>query len=383
MKFAVRIKAHPCALAVAGVMTTGAACAQSSVTLYGVVDVNIEYVNNMSSTGATVPPGAPTHRFAMLSGGAGGSRWGIRGVEPLGGGLDAVFVLESGFAADDGKIANAGRMFGRQAYVGLDGAYGKVTFGRQYTSLFDVFANFQAAAYQPQYEPVVAFLGRFYREDNVLKYTGKFGPLTAVTHWSTGADTATTGSAGEVPGNFRSGTAWGAATSYVTGPFGVALGYDEVRPAATALGAPGKNQRAGAAAMYAAGKVKLVAGYRWGRTTNAADVETLRDNYYWIGGSYKFNAAIESTLAYYYDDVTQVTNPVNGSRLGNISNPWQVLFVTKYFLSKRTSLYLTTAFSKNAGLNFDTSVGGLGTGYYLGTGKDRQIGAALGIRHIF
>ncbi|AQV94045.1 porin [Cupriavidus necator] len=365
------------------ILLSGAACAQTSVTLYGVMDMNIEYVNNMSSTGATVPAGQAAHRVAMLSGGVGGSRWGLRGVEDLGRGLQAVFVLESGFTADDGKLANSGRLFGRQAFVGLDSDYGKLTFGRQYTSIFDVFANFQAAAYQPQYEPVVAFVGRFFREDNTVKYTGKFGPVSAVAHWSFGVDTASAATAGEVPGNFRSGSAWGGAASYVAGPFGLALGYDEVRPPAVAGAAPGKNQKASAAVKYSANDFQLMAGYRWGRNQNAADAQTLRDNYYWIGGTYTFTPALESTLAYYYDDVKQVTNPVNGAFLGNIKNPWQVLFVTKYALSKRTSFYLSTAYSKNASLNFDTSVGGLGTGYYLGAGKNSQFGAALGFRHLF
>ncbi|AEI81541.1 hypothetical protein CNE_BB1p01140 (plasmid) [Cupriavidus necator N-1] len=86
---------------------------------------------------------------------------------------------------------------------------------------------------------------------------------------------------------------------------------------------------------------------------------------------------------YYYDNVKQVANPVTNALLGNIANPWQVQVINNYYLSKRTNLYLTTAYAKNASLNFDTSVGGLGTGYYLGAGKNSMFGAALGIRHIF
>ena len=93
----------------------GAAYAQSSVTLYGVVDTNIEYATNLP--GAT--PGSSGNRVSMQSGGLSGSRWGLRGVEDLGGGLSALFVLESGFASDTGQSQQGSRLFGRQAYVGL------------------------------------------------------------------------------------------------------------------------------------------------------------------------------------------------------------------------------------------------------------------------
>ncbi|PMY01052.1 porin, partial [Pseudomonas sp. GW460-13] len=86
--------------------------------------------------------------FRMSSGGLSGSRWGLRGVEDLGSGLKALFVLESGFGLDDGKSQQGGRLFGRQAYVGLESdQVGRVTFGRQYTSLFDMMANFSPTGY--------------------------------------------------------------------------------------------------------------------------------------------------------------------------------------------------------------------------------------------
>lgn len=377
-----KIRATQVALLATGAVLGNAASAQS-VTLYGLVDTNIEYVNNQSRTGATVPAGPASSRVAMLTGGIGGSRWGLRGVEDLGNGIKGVFVLESGFNSDDGKSANSGRLFGRQAYVGFDSRFGKITFGRQYTSIFDVLANFQAGFYQPQYEPVVAYLGRYYREDNVIKYGGTFGPLEVAAHWSFGVDTAAPATAGEVPGSIRSGAAFGGAASYTAGAFGVGVAYDEVDAPAAVGGAPGRAKRAAVSGKYADGNVRLVAGYRWGRSTSGTDVELLRDNYYWVGGTYAFTPQLESTLAYYYDDVRQVANPVNSVALGNIKNPWQVMFTTKYFFTKRTSLYLATAYSKNSGLNFDTSVGGLGTGYYLGAGKNSQFAVALGMRHIF
>ncbi|CAN7776375.1 porin [Cupriavidus necator] len=361
----------------------GSAQAQTTVTLYGVVDASIEYVNNYSATGATAVPGAAESRVALLSGAQAGSRWGIRGVEELGKGYNAFFVLENGFTLDDGKASLGGRLFGRQAFLGVGSHYGKLSFGRQYVSMFEALANFQVAAYQPLYEPVVAQNGRFFREDNTVKYSGTFGGLNAVAHWSFGVDTTALATTGEVPGRIRDGAGWGVGSNYTAGPFGIGVGFDQVMPATTP-GADGKNQRAAIAASYAVTpNLRFVAGYRWGQSKNPAGMVILRDDYYWIGGSYRVTQAWQVTAGYYYDNVKQVTNPVTNALLGNIANPWQVQVINNYYLSKRTNLYLTTAYAKNASLNFDTSVGGLGTGYYLGAGKNSMFGAALGIRHVF
>ncbi|NHH78145.1 Outer membrane porin protein [Burkholderia gladioli] len=105
------------------------ALAQSSVTLYGVIDEGLNYTNNIGGKGGAVE---------LTSGYAQGSRWGLRGTEDLGGGLAAIFTLENGFDASSGKAQEGGRMFGRQAYVGLqDKRYGTVTLGRQYDSMVD------------------------------------------------------------------------------------------------------------------------------------------------------------------------------------------------------------------------------------------------------
>ncbi len=88
----------------------GAAQAQSSVTLYGVVDANIEYVNNVGvvPTAANGFNRGPAHSVARMDpGGLSGSRWGLRGTEDLGGGLKALFVLESGFSSDTGASSKA------------------------------------------------------------------------------------------------------------------------------------------------------------------------------------------------------------------------------------------------------------------------------------
>ena len=99
----------------------GAAQAQSSVTLYGIIDEGLLFNNNAGGK----------HLYSMASGVMQGSRFGLRGTEDLGGGLKAIFVLENGFNSGNGTLGQGGAIFGRQAYVGLSQSqYGTVTFGR-------------------------------------------------------------------------------------------------------------------------------------------------------------------------------------------------------------------------------------------------------------
>ncbi|WP_256737744.1 porin, partial [Paraburkholderia fungorum] len=97
--------------------------AQSSVTLYGLIDAGISYVNNARA-------GTGHDNLVKYDDGvASGSRWGLRGTEDLGGGLKALFVLENGFNSGTGAAGQGNSMFGRQAYVGLSqNNVGSLTF---------------------------------------------------------------------------------------------------------------------------------------------------------------------------------------------------------------------------------------------------------------
>lgn len=376
---------------------SGAAQAQSSVTLYGLIDTPIEYVNHLASSPPTIntstgvitqQPGG--NRYSIpTSGGMAGSRWGIRGTESLGGGLSTFFALESGFGADDGKSQQGGRLFGRQAFVGVrSNQYGALTLGRQYTSMFDAFANFGPLQYASLYEPAVYQLGPQFRQDNSIKYVGTFGPLIAQAHWSFGAGTGSLGvvplaggGAGETAGHFRDNTAYGAALTYAYGPFGVTAAYDQWNPAVT-TGNAGRARKAGVAASYVIGPAKLMAGYRWGDTDTSGGTTVLRDDYYWIGANYDVNQALVLKIGYYYDNL-KTLRVSSTAPATNPANPWQVSLAADYSLSKRTDIYLTMAYSKNSGLNFDSSPVGFASGYFLSQGSNNQFGTAIGIRHKF
>ncbi|TCK88076.1 porin [Paraburkholderia sp. BL9I2N2] len=105
----------------------GKAAGASMVTIYGLIDQGFEYVNNVAKGKS-----ATTNVFRTGDGTA-TSYFGIRGSEDLGGGTKAIFDLQGGFMPSNGTSRQGGRLFGRQSYVGLDGKFGRLTFGRQYT----------------------------------------------------------------------------------------------------------------------------------------------------------------------------------------------------------------------------------------------------------
>jgi predicted porin len=361
----------------------GTAWAQSSVTLYGVLDTNIEYVNKMSPTAPGTPgfPGAAASKIDMNTGGLSGSRWGLRGDEDLGGGNKALFVLESGFGVNDGRLQQGGRLFGRQAFVGLDTRFGKFTFGRQYTTLFEALDNFSPTAYSTQYEPIIFMTGLNFRSDNTAKYTGTFGPVTALAHWSFGNGVF---GAGQVPGQFKRDSGYGAAVAYAGGPFGATIAYDQANPSMTPFGDTGYGsaKKLAVAASYTVGPAKLIGGYRWEKATYSNDATFIRDDMWWAGVNYQATQALGLTLAYYYDKLKTLQLSKAGAP-SSPANPWQVSFIADYNFSKRTDVYLTTAYARNAGLNFDTSAIGFANGYFPGAGQTSMVGAAVGIRHKF
>ncbi len=379
---------------IAAVCACGAAEAQSSVTLYGVIDTNIEYVNKVGAvprSSNNFSSGQGQKVFRENAGGYSGSRWGLRGTEDLGGGLKSVFVLEGGFNSDTGTMQQGGRLFGRQAFVGLGSQMGQITVGRQYHSLFSTIANFVPARFATQYEPAALIVGPNFREDNTVKYTGAFGPLTAIAHWSFGVGTSlpqiaptipAAGGNGEVPGQFRRDTGYGAGLTYVIGPVGLGIGYDQWNP--TIGTSNGTFKKAAVMANYAINSTaKVMGGYRWGQNKAPDGTLLLRDDFYWIGGQYQATANIDFTLEYNYQNV----KTIGGS--SNFANPWQIALIADYRISKRTDIYLTTAYSKNAGLTLDSAANnyatslGLGNSYALASGQSSMFGAAVGIRHVF
>ncbi|MFG6488923.1 porin [Roseateles sp. BYS78W] len=160
--------------------STSAAWAQSSVTLYGIVDAAVRYTSNAN-------PGTSTK--TMVPGGMSQSRLGVNVTEDMGGGLKALVNMEHRFASDTGAVASA-TDFWRQAWVGLQSNdFGQVRLGRQYNILFDVytstFASFRYSPYIEAYKPEIG-MAMAARQDNMVKYLAQFGNIYAEVQVSAG-----------------------------------------------------------------------------------------------------------------------------------------------------------------------------------------------------
>ncbi|WP_354677819.1 porin [Cupriavidus plantarum] len=351
-----------CRLSVAALgLFAGTAFAQSSVTLYGVADAGIEYVSNAPSANG----GASLVR--MTSGNMSTSRWGLRGVEDLGGGMKALFELESGISFDTGSTNNSSRLFDRAAFVGLGSKYGTVTLGRQTTPMYDTGLQLDPMGYAPRYSLYKmddVFAGR---ADNAVKYRGTFSGLTV-----TGLYSFSRTGGGEVPGNFHVDRNMGISFMYEAGPAAIGVVYDEFQGTTVAT-ADRKDRRAMIGASYAFGPAKAFLGYRW-YNGNVGTLPTNGSNVYWAGLRYSMTPATTLTGATYYTD----------SRNSG-QDPFLFVVSADYAFSKRTDLYMNVAYALNRGgsqlgVNGYNSSTGAPTSVQPGS---NQTGVIMGVRHKF
>jgi predicted porin len=208
------------AMAVTG-LAAGAAHAQSSVTLYGIVDAGLGYINNWASTGAT---SGGAHVFKMINGVWAGNRFGLKGSEDLGGGTKAIFTLEQGFNIMNGTNSTAALAFHRQAWVGVtNDAYGTLTLGRQYTPYYTLLSPWSPTTWLTgafgAHPGDIDSLDTNYRANNSVVYTSPtFAGLTVSGSYSLGG----------VAGSEATDSAWSLAAQYKAGPFGLGVGYQHI-----------------------------------------------------------------------------------------------------------------------------------------------------------
>ena len=360
----------------AATLFAASAQAQSSVTLYGVADVGIEYLSN--ANGATKANNTNS-RVAMQSGNMSGSRWGLRGVEDLGGGLKALFQLESGFSVDDGAGSTDG-LFNRAATVGLQGQFGTLTLGRQTTPMYDFGLRYDPMSISARYSVTSLDAGFMSRANNSVKYVGNFNGVTAAAMYSFAYDGK------ETAGQGGKNREYGASLAYASGPFDVGVMYEQRNTGEI------NARSASIAGGYAFGPAKAFLGYRYARggnwvvgnsegqiTTSTAKVSS---NLMWAGMAYNVTPALKLTGAAYYEDARRVS-----------ADPWLFVVSSDYALSKRTDIYLNLAYARNRGeseLGLNGNNGPL-TGVAAATnttadanpGNRNQFGAVAGIRHIF
>lgn len=217
-----------CAALIAGF--AGAATAETSVTLYGRVDGGIGY-QQFKGTNPETGESFKGTNTGMANGIMGGNRWGLKGAEDLGDGLQAVFVLENGFNLNDGS---SGSMFDRQATVGLQSSsWGRLDLGRQTTVsskyLAGVASPFGADWGQASVGSAFSAINSV-RYNNMVTYqTPKFSGFQLGLNYSFSGegDQEFKTSGGDEPND----VAWGVALRYGNGPVELGLSYDQYKTA--------------------------------------------------------------------------------------------------------------------------------------------------------
>lgn len=390
------MKKHVISLAVLTAFAAPA-FAQSSVTLYGLIDEGFNYTNNVQGH----------HNYQLQSGFVQGSRWGLKGSEDLGGGLKAVFQLENGFDLNTGKLNQGSREFGRQAFVGLskDG-FGTVTLGRQYDALVDYLApttangNWGGTIFSHPYDNDNT--DNSFRVNNTVKYASpdfagfqfgatysfsnstKFannrqysfgaqyenaGLLVAAAYLQANNPGATSGgSIADNDANFISSRLriFGAGVNYTFGPATAGVVYTNSTI----------NNPTGNASFFT--QLDSV-----GATTGAlagAGVNRLRFQNIEVNGKYQLTPALYVGAQYVYTMENYDTTA--GSAKPKVHS---FGLMADYNLSKRTDVYVQGAFQKVAGDKTGSSTmdGAFVPGADDHASTSKQVLARVGIRHKF
>ena len=337
------------ALAVLGAFA-GVASAQSSVTLFGVVDVSAKYVKN----------DAASRRVSLATNGYNSSRLGFRGVEDLGGGLKAGFHLEGDLSADNGTVDTT-RFFGRRSTISLMGGFGEVRLGRDYTpsfwnmTIFDAFGFVGVGASANVHQ---LFTGTRVRADNTIGYLlppnigGLYGQFMV------GA-----AEAGSTPGN--PGRYVGGRVGFAAGPFDIAGSYGEQK--LTTGAASFKSASIGGS--YNFGVVKLMSYYNQTKQGNDKD-QIISASVVVPMGQGELHAGYDTSKR---TSATNVTTKIDQIKAGYVYN-----------LSKRTAMYSTVSRLNNKNGTRNEINGGntYGTAGGVPTAP-KSLGFEVGVRHIF
>jgi predicted porin len=318
------------------------AAAQSSVTLYGVVDNAFAYVSNQRGHS----------NFYMSQGNLQASKFGLLGAEDIGGGTKAIFRLESGFNSLTGAQSSAGLIFNRHAYAGLSNdRYGTLTLGRQYTPYFQMVGALGPTGV------LTGATGAHPGDLDALDTTLRFN--NSVTYTSptiAGLAFSAQYGLGGVPGSVASGSNFSAAFRYDYKPFAVAVGYLKLRDIATsqslgsfAINSPVNSgyatahsaQLLAAAARYT--HDDLMVGVNYSNVQYAPGSRSLFAseavfNTYGLISTYRFSPAVTVGAGYSY---------TRASKANGVSDParyHQISLEQTYNLTTRTTLYAIQAY---------------------------------------
>lgn len=377
------------ALAASSVVVS-AVKAQSSVTLYGIADAGFTYNNNQSGS----------KLYALTSGDLQGSRFGLKGVEDLGGGLNAIFVIENGFNILNGRLGQGGDMFGRQAYIGVSSAsVGTFTLGRQYDSIADFTGRFAVADQWMSYEGAhpgdIDNMIDTNRVNNAVKFKSlDYNGFTAGGLYSPGG----------IAGQFNRNQIWSVGAGYHHGAVDLGVAYLNAQDPNYSFFGNNASSSTSASNMtsrvysgYASAKTQqiVVAGgaYSFGGSTVGAtysntqfkDIGTLANlpasgdggtaKFHNVEVNYKYQLTPALLLGVAYDYTKGYG--------ANAAKYHQAMIGTDYFLSKRTDLYAGGIFQHASGRD---STGGIAVANITSLSPSttsNQTAVIVGIRHKF
>ncbi len=320
---------------------------KASLDYYGMIDVGVEGLRGTLASGKQ-------GEAVRISNGIITPHFGLIGHGQVASGLQGSFNMEGSFAPDAGTSGIGGRLFGRQAWVGLSGGFGTVRLGRQYTMVRMGWED--ANPYGTGNQGLRLLDPRISnpRADNSISYFDKWGPVTAGVNFSAGWDavdgnSSNTGPAnsagadcpGEVPSNNRQCHEGSAGIKYDGGMWGLTSSYEKLRGGTSAtyggLTSPNLTDKRFVLGTYLKlpGGTKLTAG--WIRRDNEGS-KTPKSNLYWteavvpLGGGFFVDGLLGELK---YEDSS------NKALLVNLRG--------RYVVAKDTTLYLTGALMNNDG----------------------------------
>ena len=355
-------------IALAVLAASGAAMAQSSVTLFGIVDTNVSYLDGVSNAAGT----NTDSKYGIGTSGNAISRLGFRGVEDLGGGLKAGFHLEGEIFGDDGNAS--GFNFQRRSTVSLMGGFGEVRLGRDLTagytktSSYDVFgqAGYGMFLGWSAWGAVGADANGIRKSNMITYFTPNMSGFSGAIGY--GFDEQTTGSLGRYVGGY---------VAYDNGPLSLALSYDQsdLGQAAAAAVVARKIERdvVTLGASYDFGMAKLNGMYQRLQDDEAGFADK-KVNSFAVGVSAPVGAAGVVKLQYALYDQENVGT--RDSKAHHISLGYQ------HNLSKRTAVYGTVSYMDNKDVSA-VALSGKGLGTIDARAGDSQTGVQVGIRHSF
>lgn len=375
--------------------------AQSTVTLFGVIDQGLSYTSNSGGK----------NQWSMAGGVLQGSRWGLRGAEDLGGGLKAVFLLESGFDATTGKFTQGGLLFGRRAYVGFsDAKFGTLTMGRQYDEVVDYPGLFSDRAfgggYIASHPGDIDNFNNGYRTNNSIKYESAnyaglhFGAMYGL---------------GGVAGDFTRNQTWSVGAGYDHGPFSLAGAYMNVRnpnvsffgnsttgtpsvttanitsPVYSGFASAHTYQVIAAGGAYHIGSATLGATYSNIQFSNLGDTLNSGVNPSGYRGSAHFNNA-EVNVQYQFTPAFSMTAAYDYMKGSNVSSSTgenggatyhQGALSADYALSKRTDVYIIGVYQHASGTDSRNKPAVAAINGLTASTGDSQTTVHVGMRHRF